>query len=246
MLSQSDFELCRLWRACIETRLAERITGIELGWLVDSSQLILSPYSITTLTRAWDGQGVGSWKVLLYSWFLSAAHQQTNPQPMLIRRVIWQFKISSRFSETFADKQSSVSLSSCLDVFMQSWTGPQSPWIDVVGHWWAGPRGISLQTAAKIVCLSAPNFLCLSPRHAGKHLDFVVEFLIVRCLNSEQAKYGFVFHPVPRVSICRRTRQLLTLRVHSGRLSFTFFYVLPAIVNNNPACSSQTKTGGVY
>lgn len=154
-LSQSDFELCRLWRACIETRLAERITGIEQGWLVDSSQLRLGPYSISTLTRAWDGQGVGSWKVLLYSWFLSAAHQQTNPQPMLIWRVIWQFKISSRFSETFADKQSSVSLSSCLDVFMQSWTGPQSPWIDMVGHWWAGPRGISLQTAANFVCLSA-------------------------------------------------------------------------------------------
>ena len=78
MLSQSDYSNCCVWRVCIETRLAERITGIELGWLVDSSPLLFGPYSITTLTRVWYGQGVGSQKVLLYSWFLSQAHRQTS------------------------------------------------------------------------------------------------------------------------------------------------------------------------
>ena len=34
MLSRSDYLNCCLWRACIETRLAERITGMQLGWLV--------------------------------------------------------------------------------------------------------------------------------------------------------------------------------------------------------------------
>ena len=77
-LSQSDNLNCCVWRVCIESRLAERITGVELGWwLVDSSQLLWGPYSITTLTRVWYGQGVGSQKVLLCSWFLSKAHRQT-------------------------------------------------------------------------------------------------------------------------------------------------------------------------
>ena len=87
---------------------------MELGWLVDTSQLLLGPYSITTLTRVWDGQGVGSDNssfVLLILIHGSSADQATYTATSNME-VILQFKILSRVSETFADKQSSVSSSS--------------------------------------------------------------------------------------------------------------------------------------
>ena len=84
---------------------------MELGWLVDTSQLLLGPYSVTTLTRVWDGQGVGSDNssfVLLILIHGSSADQATYTATSNME-VILQFKILSRVSETFADKQGSAS-----------------------------------------------------------------------------------------------------------------------------------------
>ena len=166
--------------------------------------------------------------VLLYSWFLSTAHQQTKQPTQPLQ--IWRWFYNSRFNQEFL-KLLQTSRVLCLQA-----AGSIGRCCYLLTHAILGCRSVlkgklvADSTAADIgsrfsLCLLTTffNFL-LGMRESTQ--TFVESASFLWKLKASKICFRLSCHPLQKGSICKQTRQSLTLR--------TFVDFLPSFLQSSP------------